>query len=143
MRVYTVHLRRHGLIPDQDLVLVREGFSFWAFLFTFVWALWHCMWWTALGLFIVMMAAGLGAETLLGSGLGSFAVTLALALAIGYLAGDLRCRDLQARGFAEVGVVAAPDADAALFRFLDQQPALARDILGSGSDARLSRAPAP
>ena len=70
MRVYTVHLRRHGLMPERDLVLVREGFSWWAFLFTSLWALWHRMWWEALGLFAIVLGAGFVAEYFLGEGGG-------------------------------------------------------------------------
>ncbi|MBI2584926.1 MAG: DUF2628 domain-containing protein, partial [Rhodospirillales bacterium] len=36
MRLYSVHLRRHGLDPDRDLVLVKEGFSWPAFLLSFL-----------------------------------------------------------------------------------------------------------
>ena len=34
MRLYSVHLRRHGLDPDRDIVLVKEGFSWPAFFIT-------------------------------------------------------------------------------------------------------------
>ena len=128
MRVYTVHLRRHGLIPDEDLVFVREGFSWWAFLFTFVWALWHRMWWMAVWLFIGVTAISLAAEALLGQGGAALAASMAVAAGIGFVADELRRRQLRAEGYAEAGLVAAEDEDAALHRFLQAEPYLAADM---------------
>ena len=53
MRVYTVHLRHRGLNPDNDIVLVSEGFCWGACVLSLIWALWHRMWWVALCLAIV------------------------------------------------------------------------------------------
>jgi hypothetical protein len=41
MRVYTVHIDPLSVAPDGDAVLVPEGFSWWAALFTVLWALYH------------------------------------------------------------------------------------------------------
>ncbi|HAD86887.1 MAG TPA: DUF2628 domain-containing protein, partial [Rhodospirillaceae bacterium] len=62
MRVFTVHIRRHALDPDKDVRLIKEGFSWPAFLFSFLWALWNRMWWTALGLFVIVSGVGLAVE---------------------------------------------------------------------------------
>ncbi len=41
MRAYTVHLpSEHGADP----LLIKEGFSFWAFLFPLFWSLYHRLW---------------------------------------------------------------------------------------------------
>ncbi|MEK9672081.1 MAG: DUF2628 domain-containing protein [Rhodospirillaceae bacterium] len=128
MRVYTVHLRRHGLMPDDDLVLVREGFSWPAFLFTFVWALWHRMWRATLWLFIAVAAVSLTAEAALGQGAAAVALSLALSFAIGFIADDLRRNHLQDQGFAVAGLVAAADEDQALHRYLEAEPYVAADI---------------
>lgn len=128
MRVFTVHLRRHGLDPDKDVRLVKEGFSWPAFLFTFFWALWNRMWWTALGLFVIVTVAGLAVEVLLPDPVAQTAVLLALYAAIGFLGNDLKRRHLAAQGFAETGPVCGEDRDHALYRFLDADPALARDL---------------
>ena len=128
MRVFTVHLRRHGLDPDKDVRLVKEGFNWGAFLFSFLWALWHRMWWTAFGLFVIITGAGLAAETLLPDPVARGAVMLALYAAVGFVANDLMRRHLAARGFAEAGPVCGDDPDHALYRFLDADPALARDL---------------
>ena len=48
--VYTVHMRRPALDPGTRLRLVKEGFSWPAFFFSFVWALWSRLWLVAAGL---------------------------------------------------------------------------------------------
>lgn len=128
MRVFTVHLRRHGLDPDKDVRVVKEGFSWPAFLFTFLWALWHRMWWTALGLFVIVTVVGLVVEALLPDPAAGTAVMPALYAAIGFVGNDLLRRHLASRGFAEAGPVCGDDRDHALYRFLDADPALARDL---------------
>ena len=105
MRVFTVHIRRHGLDPEKDVRLVKEGFSWPAFLFTFLWALWHRMWWTALGLFVVVTGVGLAVEYLLADSAAGAAVLLALYAGVGYLGNDLLRRHLDARGFVSAGPV--------------------------------------
>ena len=48
MSVYTVHeppLRPSEAAPNPErFVFVRDGFYFWAFLFSVLWMLWHRMW---------------------------------------------------------------------------------------------------
>ena len=110
MRVYTVHLCQPG--PDEDLVFIREGFSFWAFLLTWVWALWHRLWLFAGALFVANLAI---AGTVMAIGLhpwGQAGLSLAVALASGYLAFDQQRRRLTHLGFQDFGVVAADDEDA-------------------------------
>ena len=39
-----MHFRPGSQNPDRDTTLVKEGFCWPAFLFTFFWALWHRLW---------------------------------------------------------------------------------------------------
>ena len=128
MRLYSVHLRRHGLDPDRDLVLVKEGFSWPAFLLSFLWALWHRLWLAAavvaaahgaLGVVVVLLGANPVAEVALSLGIGAV---------VGFIANDLRRRKLARQGFAFAGVVVAGDVDSALKRYLDSEPVLAQDL---------------
>lgn len=132
MRVFTVHIRRHALDPDKDIRLVKEGFSWPAFLFSFLWALWNRLWWTALGLFVVVSGVGLAVEYAFPGSPAGTAVLLALYLAVGWLGNDLIRRDLAAKGFEDKGPVCAADEDEALYRYLDADPLLARDLAGAG-----------
>jgi hypothetical protein len=129
MRVYTVHMRRPTLRPEQDVVLVKEGFSWPAFLLSFIWALCRRLW--------LVAAILLGAEVLIALVFAALrpdawsqtAMSLGAAVIIGMLANDLHRWTLFRRGFLEVGVVTGDDIDAAERRFWDQRPNLAADLV--------------
>ena len=124
MRVYTVHLRPGSTLPDRDAVLVKEGFCWPAFFLSFLWALWHRMWALALVLLALEIAVNTVGEALGLAAAAQGVATLGAALAVGFIANDLRRRWLARRGFDDAGVVAAAGCDAALRRFLDAHPAL-------------------
>jgi hypothetical protein len=128
MRAYTVHLRRQGLDPDRDIVLVKEGFCWPALLFSVLWALWCRLWWVALGLLVVEVALS-GAGTLLGlDPLSEAAISLGFAVIVGFVANDLKRWTLRRQGFAEAAVIIASDRDAAERRFYDHNPRLAAEL---------------
>lgn len=130
MRIYTVHMRSGALEPERDLKLVKEGFSWPAFVFSFFWALWHRLWWEALALFAFTTGVNLAVA---GAGFGETAagaVSLAVAIAVGLLANDLHRKALRRKGFVETEVVAAPNRETALGRFLDSRPELAAWVAG-------------
>lgn len=128
MRVYTVHLRRQGLDPDRDIMLVKEGFCWPALLFSILWALWCRLWWVALGLLVVEVALS-GAVALLGlAPLSEVAISLGFAVIVGFGANDLKRWTLRRQGFVEVAVVVADDRDAAERRFYDHNPQLAAEL---------------
>ena len=131
MRVYTVHFRPGSLAPDRDTTLVKEGFCWPAFLFTFFWALWHRLWLVAalivaveIVIEVVLLLAGADEITRL-------ACLLGFRIFIAYGANDWRRAKLTKRGYREAGVVAAPDEDAAVRRFFDLNP----DVLDAGRPA--------
>ncbi len=128
MRMYSVHLRRHGLDPDRDVRLVKEGFSWPAFFLAFLWALWHRLWLEAGVIFALNAAIGLAALEIPLDLLSQGALSLGLAAIVGYLANDLRCRKLAKQGFVLAGVASGENSDTALARFLDDEPALAADL---------------
>jgi len=128
MRLYSVHLRRHGLDPDRDLVLVKEGFSWPAFLLSFLWALWQRLWLAAAVIFAAHAALAVVVALTGADPVAEVALSLGLGVIVGYVANDLRRSKLADQGFAFAGVVVADDVDSALRRYLDGEPALARDL---------------
>lgn len=53
MKIYTVHIKAKNADALQRPEFVREGFSIWAFLFTFLWAFYHRLW--GAGMFLILM----------------------------------------------------------------------------------------
>jgi len=119
MRLYSVFLRDHGRANDENLLLVKEGFSWPAFVFTFVWALWSRMWWPAIVIFSVIVLSGWGAIQL---GLGETietVISVSLGVGLGLVGNDIRRWSLERQGYQEVALVTGKNTEDAMRRFLD------------------------
>ncbi len=119
MRLYTAHVRR-GAEP----VLVKEGFSWGALLFGWIWLLTQRAWIPAvLSLAAAVLITGLtdgGARLTLGLG---------LAVLLGLTGRDLVRWSLARRGYTLAHVLAARDLNSALVRLLTGRPDLAASFL--------------
>jgi hypothetical protein len=123
MSIYTVHeppLRAGAAAPEPErYVFVRDGFSFWAFLFGPLWMLRHRMW-LVFVLYVVIsfvlegLVAVAGASDALIAGVG-----LLISLWVGLEAATLRRFTLRRRGWRDVGVISGEDREAAERRFFD------------------------
>lgn len=127
MKVFTIHTRRHGLDPDRDIVVVKEGFSWPAFLFSAVWALWSRLWLVALGIIIAEALAGALMSWLNASVVTQTSISMGLAVLLGVIGNDLKRWTLERRGFIQSDIVAAADGDAAEHRFFERHPQLTAD----------------
>ncbi|MCO5132636.1 MAG: DUF2628 domain-containing protein [Xanthobacteraceae bacterium] len=124
MRIYTVHGPRlasaDARAVGDRVVLVRDGFHVWAFVFGGFWLLYHRLWWALLG--YVVLVAGIGA--LLGglrvSGSIDFCVMLLLALLIGLEASSLRRWRLSRGKWRQLDIVAGADEQEAERRFFER-----------------------
>jgi hypothetical protein len=117
--VYTVHVRGRGR-ADEDVVLVKDGFSWPAFFFTVIWALWHRMWLFALIVIASGVAIGLVSDLL---GLDPFtdaAIGLAWSILIGFEANDARRRTLARRDYDVEDVVLGLNLAQAEHRFFQK-----------------------
>ncbi len=111
MRVFTSH---RG--PADLPVLVREGFSWAAFFFGFLYLAIHRAWiQSALNLAALLLVLALC------RGLHTGAPLLGLALLQGLCARDLVRWSLAQRGFVEGPVIAGMDSDQALARLIDSR----------------------
>jgi Protein of unknown function (DUF2628) len=122
MSVYTVHQPplRHGTAPEAErFAFVRDGFSFWAFLFAPLWMLRHRMWLV----FVVYIVVSVGFGFLIRISGASVPITmfiaLLIALLVGLEAGTLRRFALGRRGWTNIGVVSGDDLEDAERRFFD------------------------
>jgi hypothetical protein len=123
MAIYAVHQpppRKYEGSPDPErFAFVRDGFSFWAFLYGPLWMLRHRMWLVIMG-YIALVVAVAMALRLTGSpgGVRAFAVFM-LMLLVGLEAGSLRRFTLGRRRWKNVGVIVGDDRESAERRFFD------------------------
>jgi hypothetical protein len=123
MSVYTVHeppIGTAGVMPNAErFVFVRDGFSFWAFIASPLWMLYHRMWLVLLG-YVLLMAVLISALAALDASHAALVVVgLLIALLIGLEASTLRRFTLWRRGWRNVGVVNGHDVEDAERRFFD------------------------
>jgi hypothetical protein len=114
MIIFTSHVK-----PGSLPVLVREGFSWGAAIFGWIWLMAQGAWVPGL-----LALAGAVAALWAAGALGSAAPLLALFLVQGVFGRDLVRWSLALRGYAPGLPVAAASHDGALLRLLSEQPAL-------------------
>jgi hypothetical protein len=118
MSVYTVH--RRGMSKD-DVVFVKDGFSWPGFVFTVFWLVYKRMWIVA-----AIVAAVLIGAPLLGAWSGSADLVqsllgLAIGLIIGFEGNDLERWSLARQGYREVDCVEGCDLEEAELKHFSSQ----------------------
>ena len=123
MPVYTVHApvtNGADLKATDRFAFVRDGFHFWAMVFSVIWLAWHRLWLAMIG-WIVLMAAVDAGLAALGVSRGTiFAVDFLLALLLGFEAASLLRWTLSRRKWRQLDIVVADDEEAAERRFFDR-----------------------
>jgi len=123
LRVYTVHTppaptkRWDALDPLPELV--KEGFSWPAFFFGIVWALYHRLWLVAALLLLLTVGLGVAFEELRLNQISISLVFFAIAVLVGMFGNDWKRDALHRRGYRADGVVTAANLETALRRYLD------------------------
>ena len=133
MRFYTVHVRPTRPLADPDAVLVKEGFSWPAFLFGPLWSLWHRLWLGTLFWFIGALSLSLVVDVLAPGDVGQGVTGLLYALATGLHANDVRRWTLGRAGYRLDDVVAGRGMAEAERRWLDRMAAPRATVLGFAS----------
>jgi hypothetical protein len=123
MSVYTVHeppSRVGAAGPDVErFTFVRDGFSWWAFLFAPLWMLRHRMWLVLIGYVVVAAAIETPVRMSGAPALSASLIGILLGLLVGLEAGTLRRFTLHRRGWKNLGVVSGDDLEDAERRFFD------------------------
>ena len=125
MRIYTVHVDPTSAADDRGVVLIREGFSWGAALFTVLWALWRGLWGWAAILLAGAVALDFASVWLGLDEVGVAVIEIALMLLVGFHGNDWRRARLKRWGYLFAGVVSGRDMAAAERRFFDCEAALA------------------
>jgi hypothetical protein len=123
MSVYTVlepPLRAGAAAADVErFAFVRDGFSWWAFLFAPLWMLRHRMWLALIGYLVIAGAIEAPVKLSGAPGFAASVIGLLLGLLVGLEAGTLRRFTLNRRGWKNLGVVSGDDLEDAERRFFD------------------------
>lgn len=114
MTFWTAHIA-----TNREPVLLRDGFSFGAFLFGPLWLLWHRAWIPAALSFAAFVIVG----ALVHEPFEGF-VRLGLMVLIGQTGNDLRAWSLERRGYLLAHVLTARSETDALARLLSNRPDL-------------------
>jgi hypothetical protein len=105
MRIYTVHELPGAPLDGNGIVLVKEGFSFPAFAFSWIWLAFHRLW-IALAIWIgAAVSLSYLAQEIAGPGAAAI-VSLALNFMLGAEANDIRRWTLSRIGYREAGIAA-------------------------------------
>jgi len=115
MTLYTVHIppaasRSEGL---ERAVLVKEGFSWPAFVFSFLWLLRHRLWLAALGFALIAGTLTLLAGTLPVPEWTGALLDFLLMLTVGFEGPTVRRMALERRGYRFAGVFGGQDQEEA------------------------------
>jgi hypothetical protein len=115
MREWTI-LVREKPTGDPDLVAVPSGFSWGAFLFQALWALYRRAWFTALALLIIGILVPLIGEVagLTPGAMLVLQIALAVIMALG--ANEIRIAELHLRRYRTIAMVDARNLDEAEYR---------------------------
>ncbi|NBJ12970.1 DUF2628 domain-containing protein [Microvirga arsenatis] len=139
MTTYTLHLPRDARPGDPSALdeseLVKDAFSWGAFLFTFLWFFVHRLWLAGLAVLLLVLAFGGLMAALDVHPLAASVAQLLLQALIGLEANSLRRWTLARRGRPAVDAVTAADQDEA------ETKAFARWL--DAKSAPLPRSPAP
>lgn len=119
MNSYTAYqYTRSGKI--EDVVLIKEGFNFSAFLFGPVWLLYNKLW-GVLGIYIIFY---LGVIQLLEKNLidftQSFLLSITLHFYLGYIANDHLQKRLKLLRYELIQIIIGKNEDEALLRLVDK-----------------------
>ena len=132
MPVYTVHAPVGGnadLATTDKISFVRDGFHFWAVVFSVIWLAWHRLWLALLGWTLLIVAADVGLARL-GVGRGTILmVDVVLALLLGFEAASLKRWTLSRRKWRQLDIVVADDEETAERRFFDRWTSRQRGLV--------------
>jgi hypothetical protein len=132
MPVYTVHApltNGADLTATDKFAFVRDGFYFWAMVFSVIWLVWHRLWLALIGWIVLTAGVDVGLAAL-GVGRGTIlAVNLLLALLFGFEAASLRRWTLSRRKWRQLDIVVADDEESAERRFFERWTAKQRGLL--------------
>lgn len=116
MKLYSVLVKKNQSGGFDDVVLLKEGFSFFALLFSDLWLFYHKMWREFFVLILANFFLATSFQNI--SGFDKFFLELALVIIVALNANYWLCEHLKKRGYEFMGLVFGHDIAHARIRFL-------------------------
>lgn len=118
-KIFVVYEKPEAAEPTDRVELLREGFSFWAFVLNLPWLVAKRLWWVLAAYFVASVALMLVGEALHLSQSSLLMLQLLLQLLLAYHAYDLQGWVLRRRGYRMAGVLVAESKMHATRRYYD------------------------
>jgi hypothetical protein len=119
MRIYTVYVSNDLAL---NIVPIKEGFNWVAFIFSPLWAAFHRLWFVVLGVVLASVCLAWFLFALGGDFVVQAIALLGLAIIIGWTANDFKRQNLVERGFKEVAILLADGKETAIARYVAMAP---------------------
>ncbi len=114
MKLYNIFIKQNQS-EIEDVIALRDEFSFWAFVFSGGWLLYKKMWREFLVFLSIFLIISSGFFSEFEVNFLNFVIAFLLGLNANYLLGNV----LQMRGYKLAGVVFSDNAEIAKIRFLE------------------------
>ena len=121
--IFTVHAKADAKDPSERIVLVREGFSIGAFIFTILWLLTHRLWAASALFFVLMFAVAKAILMFQMNPVMAGALQLGLQFWLGATARDMQRESLARRGYKLTDIVVAESQLMGARRYYDRHQA--------------------
>ena len=118
-KIYTVYEKPEAAEPTDRLIMLKEGFTFLAFIFGGIWLLAKRQWVLWLGFVIVAIALCTVCHAFHLPPVANILAMIWLQLMLGYHASDLRAWRLTRRGYRFAGILAAESSMHAQRRYYE------------------------
>lgn len=118
MKLYNVLTLNNKEGKTEDILFLKEGFSWLAFIFSIFWFLYHKMWKESFALFIIAGAFAFFEESQILFGDSKFIVEILLDFIIALNANHWFCESLVKKGYKFEGVVFAKNPAQARLRYV-------------------------
>lgn len=111
MKIYNALIKKNKEGQIRDIVLIKEGFSFFAFLFSALWFLFHRMWRE----FFILLLVGIVFNYIYGD---KVLLEIAFFFLIAFNANYWFCEHMKNKGYEFAGLVFGNDCESAKLRFI-------------------------
>ncbi len=118
MKLYNALVKKSELGKIEDIIMIKEGFSWKAFLFNAVWFLYHRMWKEIFILLIISFAFGFIAN--LSNDFDKASLQFALFFMVALNANFWLCDKFKRKGYEFVGIVFGNNSTNAKLRFVQK-----------------------